>query len=81
MTIAIQQDLRAKALADWQEAIEDKEALLKAPEPFTRRLIEQAKQAEADGVIDADDLRELLEWAGSAYEWAVEELITRDKQT
>lgn len=70
-------DTRAKFLADWQEAIEDKVALLKAPETYTGTLIAQAKRAHDEGVITAEDLRELSEWADAAQAWAVEELVDR----
>lgn len=69
---------RAKVLADWQEAVNDREALLRDPEAHTTALTEQAKQARAQGVISDEDLRELLEWVDSAYAWAVEEQLTRE---
>lgn len=62
-------------LADWQEAIEDKEALLKDPEAYTRRLIEQAAQAFTAGIISREDFRKLREWADAAYSWAIETLL------
>ena len=52
MSTEIAQDRRAKMLADWQEALEDKEALLKAPEAYTQQLIEQAAEAFTAGVIN-----------------------------
>lgn len=69
------QDRRAKMLADLQEALEDKEALLEAPEVYTQQLIEQAAEAFTAGVINWEDLRELKEWADGAYSWAVEEQL------
>lgn len=69
------QDRRAKMLADWQEAIEDKQALLKEQATYTQQLIEQAAQAFAAGTISREDLRELKEWADASYSWAVEELL------
>ncbi len=75
MSTEIAQDRRAKMLADWQEAIEDRQALLKAPEAYTQQLIEQAAEAFAAGVISAEDQRELREWTDAAYSWAVEEQL------
>lgn len=71
-------DLRAKVLADWQEAIQDEEALLNDPEVYTAELLERALQAKSQGVINSEDLRELREWADSAQAWAVEELLSRE---
>lgn len=68
-------DSRSKMLADWQEAIEDKQALLKDPEAYTRRLIEQATQAFTAGTISREDFRELRAWADAAYSWAIEALL------
>lgn len=78
MTSEKAEDGRAKVLADWQEAVNDREALLRDPEAHTTALTEQAKQACAQGVITDEDLRELLEWVDSAYAWAVEEQLTRE---
>lgn len=72
------EDGRAKVLADWQEAVNDREGLLRDPEARRSALVEQAKQARAQGVIGDEDLRELLEWADAAYSWAVEEQLTRE---
>ncbi|SDJ19041.1 hypothetical protein [Pseudomonas abietaniphila] len=70
-------DRRVRALADWQAAIGDQDALLKSPETYTSTLVGRAKLAMSQGVITAEDLGELLELADAAYEWAVEERITR----
>lgn len=72
------EDRRAQVLADLQEAIHDKETLLRNPEAHTQTLTEQVKAAFRQGVIDADDQREYLEWIDSAQAWAVEELLTRE---
>ncbi|MDY7563460.1 hypothetical protein [Pseudomonas sp. AB6] len=72
------EDRRAKVLADLQEAINDKDALLRNPEAHTGPLTEQVKAAYRQGVIDADDQRGYLEWIDSAQAWAVEELLTRE---
>lgn len=56
-------DRRATVLADWQEAINDQSALLGDP---ALRVGELTHQSHARGVIDAEDLRELLEWADAA---------------
>lgn len=66
---------RAKVLADWQEAIENKQALLANPEAYTHQLIEQAAQAFTSKVIRWSDFRELKEWADAAYSWAIEEVL------
>lgn len=63
-------DRRAKVLADWQEAINDQEALLRDPPNHIKALTDQAYQAHARGDIRAEDLRELLEWADAALSWA-----------
>jgi hypothetical protein len=72
------EDGRAVMLEGWQKAVDDREALLRDPEAHTSALIEQAKQARAQGVIGDEDLRELLEWVDSAYSWAIEEQLTRE---
>jgi antibiotic biosynthesis monooxygenase (ABM) superfamily enzyme len=69
-------DQRAKALADFQEAINDQDTLLADPPGHVERLTQQARQSEAQGVIDAEDLRELLEWVDSALAWAEEHLLS-----
>lgn len=63
-------DLRAQVLADWQEAINDQEALLRDPSNYIDTLTDRAYQAHARGDISAEDLRELLEWADAALSWA-----------
>jgi hypothetical protein len=63
-------DLRDQVLANWQEAINDQEALLRDPTNYVKGLTDQAYQAHARGHIGADDLRELLEWADAALSWA-----------
>lgn len=75
MSTEILQDRRAKMLADWQESIGDKQALLKDPEAYTQQLIEQAAEAFTAKVINWEDLRELKEWADGAYSGAVEEQL------
>ena len=72
------EDGRAVMLKGWQKAVDDREALLRDPEAHTSALIEQAKQARAQGIISDEDLRELLEWVDAAYSWAVEEQLTRE---
>lgn len=69
-------DQRAKALADFQEAINDQDALLADPPGHVERLTQQARQHKAQGVIDAEDLRELLEWIDAAFAWAEEERVS-----
>lgn len=60
-------DQRAKALADFQEAINDQDTLLADPARHVERLTRQARQSEALGIIDAEELRELLEWIDSVF--------------
>jgi hypothetical protein len=72
------EDGRAVMLKGWQKAVDDREALLRDPEAHASALIEQAKQARAQGIIGDEDLRELLEWVDAAYSWAVEEQLTRE---
>ncbi len=72
------EDRRSSTLADWQAAIDDKDALLLDPETYTAHLIEQAMSANRQGAINADELRELLELVDAAYSWAVEEQLTRE---
>jgi poly(3-hydroxybutyrate) depolymerase len=68
---------RERALADWQKLADDESALVLEPDAYHRRLIDLAHEARRLEVIDAEDLRELLELADAAYAWAVEERITR----
>lgn len=68
---------RERALADWQKLADDENALVLEPDAYHRRLIDLAHEARRLEVIDAEDLRELLELADAAYAWAVEERITR----
>jgi len=81
MSAHIDCERRAKLLADLQEEINDKDALLKDPESHTRNLSERAKAAHTQSIISSEDLSELLEWIDSGYEWAVEELVDRSKNT
>ena len=69
---------RAQVLADFQEGMNDQEALLRDPEGHAAPLVAGIKTAAAIGVISAEDLREALEWADAAQAWAVEELLTRE---
>ena len=78
MTAVTDDDRRNSLLTAWHAEIQNKTALLKDPEDFTGRLMVKAKEAHTQGVIDSDDLRELLELAYAANEWAVEELLTRE---
>lgn len=73
MPAKIAQDRRAKMLADWQEAIEDKQALLKNSEAYTQQLMEQAVEAFTARAINWEDLRELKGLADGAYSWAIGE--------
>lgn len=64
-------DARAKVLADLQEALHDKAQLLRNPEAHIAQVIAKAELAAAQGLIDADDLREIKEWADSAFSSAL----------
>lgn len=44
-------DLRTKALADWEKAVNDQSALLRAPSQRIKELTDQARQAQDQGVI------------------------------
>lgn len=68
-------DHRARTLADLQEAIHDRAALLADPAAYTKALTERAMQAHASGAISAEDLCEQLEWIDSAFSWAEEERL------
>lgn len=63
---------RSKFLADWQQAIEDRIALQGDPVRYTAQLSDLARIAHAQGVINDEDLLELLEWADAAREWGIE---------
>lgn len=76
--LSSQADRRSKSLADWHEAIQNKIELLKDPDAYTGSLIEQARRAKEQGIISDDELRELVELAGAAHEWAIEELLVRE---
>lgn len=69
-------DRRARTLADLQEAIHDRTALLSDPAARTTALTKQAKEAHAQGAITAEDLCEQLEWIDSAFSWAEEERLS-----
>lgn len=49
-------DRRARTLADLQEALHDRAALLADPATYTTALTRRAMQAQADGTISAEDL-------------------------
>lgn len=71
------QDARVNMLADWQRWIDDQPALLSNPDAYTQWLTEQANAAQRKGLIDDDDLREMLELVDAACEWAKEERLIR----
>ena len=64
-------DARAKVLADLQEALHDKDQLFGNPDAHIAQVIAQAELAAAQGLIDAGDLREIREWADSAFSSAL----------
>jgi len=65
-------EARKKFLADFQERVSDRASLLKDPEKFTAELFELAALARNEGLIDADDQRELSEWTQAAAAWAID---------
>lgn len=69
---------RAKFLADWQKALGDRDALLSDPEGYAGELTLRAKRAREQSIISNDDLSESLGWVNAAYEWALEELLSRE---
>ena len=72
MTKETPETLRARTLADWQELADDEGKLRAGPETQWRELTEQAQKAFDQGVIDADGLRELLEYADAAYSYVTQ---------
>jgi shikimate kinase len=78
VAIGVNRERSAAFIEAWHISVNDRDTLLRDPEAHTSALIEQAKQARAEGIISDEDLRELLGWVDSAYSWAVEEQLTRE---
>lgn len=78
MATEVKQDQETGFIAAWRASVNDREAHLHDSEAHTKGLTDQAQQALAQGVINDEDLRELLELADSAYARALEEQLTRE---
>jgi predicted metal-dependent hydrolase len=68
---------RTTALAQWSVLLQDEIALVAAPGTRHKELLTQAYALHRDGIIDSDDLSDLLEQADGALAYAVEALIDR----
>ncbi|MGZ0787630.1 hypothetical protein ACXM5X_32330 [Pseudomonas saponiphila] len=68
----------ALSQADWKALYNDKAALIKSPEAHQFALDELAKALQAQGVIDASELADLVEQSKAAYQWGVEEQLTAE---
>lgn len=72
---SLSEDVRVKTLADWNALANDREALTRDPDTYTKTLIDQAYAAYRNKLINDDDLCEMLELVDAAYEWAAEERL------
>lgn len=68
---------RATALSQWKVLLQDETALLTAPGAHHRVLLRQAHALHQEGVIDCDDLSDLLELADGALAYSIEALFDR----
>ncbi len=68
---------RAAEIAQWTEQLQDESALLDAPGARHKVLLHQAYALHQQGVINSDDLSDLLEQADGALAYAVEALFDR----
>jgi predicted metal-dependent hydrolase len=68
---------KTTALAQWNVLLQDEIALLTAPGIRHKELLRQAHALHRNGIIDSDDLSDLLEQADGALAYAVEALIDR----
>jgi hypothetical protein len=69
-------DEKSRRLADWQTLYNDRAATGRDPEGQRATLVVLAETLHALGVIEVDDLAELLEQADAAYAWGVEAQLT-----
>jgi len=67
--------MKAAALAQWAVVLRDETALLAAPGAQHKKLLRQAHALHQEGVIDQNDLSDLLEQADGALAYAVEALF------
>lgn len=68
---------KATAIAQWKMLLQDEIALLTAPGARHKVLLLQAHALHQEGVIDRDDLSDLLEQADGALAYAVEASFDR----
>lgn len=67
---------QAPTLQHWQTLYDDRAGLVRDPERRRATLLVLAETLHAQGVIEADDLAELVEQADAAYAWGVEMQLT-----
>lgn len=67
---------QALTLQHWQTLYNDRAATGRDPEGQRAALVVLAETLHALGVIESDDLAELLEQADAAYSWGVEAQLT-----
>ncbi|MGP5427465.1 hypothetical protein [Pseudomonas helleri] len=65
------------ALKKWHDLYADQEALIQSPERHQHDLITLAEALRAKEVISDDELSDLFEQADAAYQWGIEEQLTR----
>lgn len=65
-------------LDKWHELYTDQEALIRSPEVHQHSLITLAETLRSNGLISDDDLSDLLEQADAAYQWGLEEQLSRE---
>lgn len=65
---------KVTALVHWKALLQDEITLLSAPGAFHKVLLQQAYALHQNGVIDRDELSDLLEHADGALAYAVEAL-------
>ena len=71
---------KSSAIAHWQVMVRDDVALLAMPGAHHKALLREAHALHQGGVIDADDLSDLLELADAALAFAVESLLDIDTE-
>lgn len=69
---------KVPSLSQWQALYDDKAALLRSPEAHQFALNEFSQELLLQGVIDKAELADLLEQADAAYQWGVEEQLSRE---
>ncbi|XVO86069.1 hypothetical protein ACQ9Y2_20225 [Pseudomonas palleroniana] len=63
------------AAASWHQLLRDEAALLRQPGAHHKKLLDEAHALHRAGLIDRDDLADLLEQADGALAYAVEALV------